>query len=93
VGIVPKIRFRLALHGRRGGLVVMVVDVRVGYERDDLSGLRDIRVSRLIIRFMASRLLPFKSGRRAKIASSSALAVAERSSVDRSRAIIAFYLM
>ena len=39
------------------------------------SGLRDIRVSRLIIRLMASRLLPFKSGRRATIGSSSALAV------------------
>jgi hypothetical protein len=69
------------------------VGVRLGYERDDLSGLRDIRLSRLIIRFMASKLLPFKSGRRAKITSSSALAVTERSSVDRSRAIIAFYLM
>ena len=54
--------------------------MRVGYERDDLSGLRDIRVSRPIIRLIASRLLPFKSGRRATIASSSTLAVAERSS-------------
>ena len=55
----------------------------------EMSGLRDIRVSRLKIRLMASKLLPFKSGRRATIASSSALAVAERSSVGRSRATIA----
>ena len=72
--------------GRRGGLAVAVV---CELAMSEMSGLRDIRVSRLIIRLMASRLLPFKSGRRATIASSSALAVAERSSVGRSRATIA----
>ena len=44
-----------------------------------------------MIRFAASRLLPFKSGRRAKIASNSALAGAERSCVGRPRAFIGFY--
>ena len=33
-----------------------------GYERDDLSGLRDIRVSRLIIRLMASDSCPSSQG-------------------------------
>lgn len=45
------------------------------YERDRI-GFSDIRASRLNIRLAASRLLPFKSGRRSKIASSSALAAA-----------------
>ena len=62
----------------------------MGYERDD-SGFTASRVARLMILFAASKLLPFKSGRRAKISSSSALAAAARSCVGRPRAFIGAY--
>jgi hypothetical protein len=70
------------MRSSRGAAAARIL-VRLAYELDDLRGLRDSRISRLIIRFTASRLFPFKSGRRAKIASNSALAAAERSCVGR----------